>query len=103
MRYASAGSSAASSGADPAGASVTKLEGPQPSSRSCARNSASLIRPLSRPSAASKTSSAADLHGVALDRLDGIALGVGVAALVLQRAQDLRQLGEAEGILDGHR
>ena len=45
----------------------------------------------------------AELRGVALDRLDGIAFGVGVAALVLQRAQDLRQLGEAEGILDGHR
>jgi hypothetical protein len=44
----------------------------------------------------------ADLRGVARDRLDGIALGIWVAALVLQRAQDLHQLGEAEGMLDGH-
>jgi hypothetical protein len=45
----------------------------------------------------------ADLRSVALDRPDRVALGVGVAALVLQRAQDLRQLGKAEGIVDGHR
>jgi hypothetical protein len=45
----------------------------------------------------------ANLRGVALDRLEGIALGIWVAALVLQRAQDLRQLGEAEGMFDGHR
>jgi hypothetical protein len=43
----------------------------------------------------------ANLRGVALDCLDRVALGVGVAALVLQRAQDLRQLGEAEDVFDG--
>jgi hypothetical protein len=44
----------------------------------------------------------ADLRGIALDRLDCCVLAVGIAALVLQRAQDLRQLGEGEGILDIH-
>lgn len=43
-----------------------------------------------------------DLRGGALDRLDRVALGIGVAAFVLQRAEDLRQLGEAEGVLDAH-
>ena len=100
MMYASAGSSAASSGAGSAGASVTKLAGPQPSSRRCGAELGG-AQPAAQQAVGGVEDvlgGKADLRGVALDRLDGVALGVGVAALVLQRAQDLRQLGEAEGI-----
>ena len=41
--------------------------------------------------------------GGAFDRLDRVALGVGVAAFAFEGAQDLRQAGEAVGIVGGHR
>ena len=57
-----------------AGGSVTTVVGPQPSSRSWARQSAALSRPLSKPSAAAKTSSAVRPIWAALRSIALIAL-----------------------------